>query len=103
MIHHENISYRHHVDVFHCTFDSSVFVLLKTMASWWNSTGASNLTRGLTSITGQLSNNLKEILTEASEEHVDPTADLARARQQIEDLELRKQALFEEVVSHRWI
>lgn len=73
------------------------------MASWWNSTGASNLTRGLSSITGQLSSNFKEILTEASEEHFDPTAELERARQQIEDLELRKQALVEEVISHFFI
>ena len=70
------------------------------MASWWNSTSASNLTRGLSSITGQLSSNIKEILTEASEEHYDPTAELTRAREQIEDLELRKQALTEEVTIH---
>jgi transposase len=67
------------------------------MSSWWNSTGASNFTRGLTSITGQLSNNLKDILTEASEENYDPTVELTRARQQIEDLELRKETLMEEV------
>jgi hypothetical protein len=67
------------------------------MSSWWNSTGASNFTRGLTSITGQLSNNLKDILTEASEENYDPTAELTRARQKIEDLELRKQTLMDEV------
>jgi len=67
------------------------------MSSWWNSTGASNLTRGLSSITGQISNNLKDILTEASEENYDPTTELTRARQQIEDLEIRKQALTEEV------
>ena len=69
------------------------------MASWWNNTGASNFTRGLTSITGQLSNNLKDILAEASEENYDPVAELARARQQIEDLELRKQTLVEEVMN----
>lgn len=67
------------------------------MSGWWNSTGASNFTRGLSSITGQLSNNLKDILTEASEENYDPTTELTRARQQIEDLELRKQTLIEEV------
>jgi hypothetical protein len=70
------------------------------MASWWNATGASNFTRGLTSITGQLSNNLKDILTEASEETYDPVAELTRARQQIEDLDLRKQALSEEVLTN---
>ncbi|CAF3689467.1 unnamed protein product [Rotaria sp. Silwood1] len=69
------------------------------MSSWWNKTSASNFTRGLTSITGQLSSNLKDILTEASEENYDPTAELTRARQQIEDLELRKQALMEECTS----
>lgn len=69
------------------------------MASWWNTAGASNFTRGLTSITGQLSNNLKDILSEASEETFDPVAELTRARQQIEDLELRKQALTEEVTT----
>lgn len=68
------------------------------MSSWWNSASAGNLTRGLTSITGQLSSNLKEILTEAREENYDPTVELERARQQIEDLELRKQALVEEVI-----
>jgi hypothetical protein len=67
------------------------------MSSWWNSSGATNFTRGITSITGQLSNNLKDILTEASEENYDPTAELTRARQHIEDLDLRKQALTEEV------
>jgi len=70
------------------------------MASWWNATGASNFTRGLTSITGQLSTNLKDILTEASEETYDPVAELTRARQQIEDLDLRKQALSEEVLTN---
>ncbi|CAF4314289.1 unnamed protein product [Rotaria sp. Silwood2] len=69
------------------------------MSSWWNKTSASNFTRGLTSITGQLSSNLKDILTEASEENYDPTAELTRARQQIEDLDLRKQALMEECTS----
>ncbi len=68
------------------------------MSSWWNSTGAGNFTRGITSITGQLSNNLKDILTEASEENYDPTAELTRARQQIEDLDLLKQTLIEEVL-----
>ena len=67
------------------------------MASWWNSTGATNLTRGITSLTGQLSNNLKDILSEASEETFDPAAELTRAREQIDDLEFRKQALAEEV------
>ena len=67
------------------------------MASWWNSTGATNLTRGITSLTGQLSNNLKDILSEASEETFDPTAELTRAREHIDDLEFRKQALTEEV------
>ncbi len=67
------------------------------MSSWWNSTGASNLTRGLTSLTGQISNNLKDILTDVSEENFDPTTELTRARQQIEDLEIRKQTLTEEV------
>ncbi|CAF0924059.1 unnamed protein product [Rotaria sordida] len=69
------------------------------MSSWWNKAGASNFTRGLTSITGQLSSNLKDILTEASEENYDPTAELTRARQNIEDLDLRKQALIEECES----
>ncbi|UJR30030.1 hypothetical protein I4U23_017575 [Adineta vaga] len=68
-------------------------------SSWWNSTGASNFTRGLTSITGQLSNNFKDILSEASEETYDPVAELTRARHQIEDLELRKQTLVEECTS----
>ena len=63
------------------------------MSSQWDSGSASDLTRGLSSITEQISNNLKEILTEASEEHYDPTAELTRARLQIEDLELRKQAV----------
>lgn len=67
------------------------------MSSWWNAAGAGNFTRGLTSITGQLSNNLKDILTEAREENYDPTTELSRAREQIEDLDLRKQALMEEV------
>ncbi|CAF0716449.1 unnamed protein product [Adineta steineri] len=69
------------------------------MSGWWNSASASNLTRGLTSITGQLSNNLKDILTEASEETYDPVAELTRAKQQIEDLELRKETLSEECTS----
>jgi hypothetical protein len=67
------------------------------MAGWWNSAGAKNLTRGISSLTGQISNNLKDILTEASEENYDPTVELDRARQQIEDLDLRRQALTEEV------
>ena len=67
------------------------------MASWWKTASATNLTRGLSNITGQLSTNLKDILTEASEETYDPTAELQRAREQIDDLEFRKQALFEEV------
>lgn len=71
------------------------------MASWWNSTSANTITRGLSSITGQLSTNLKDILTEASEETFDPTAELTRAREQIGDLEFRKQALAEEVRLHR--
>ncbi|CAF3483968.1 unnamed protein product [Rotaria socialis] len=69
------------------------------MSSWWNTASASNFTRGLTSITGQLSTNLKDILTEASEENYDPTTELTRARQHIEDLELRKQAFMEECTS----
>ena len=67
------------------------------MSSWWNSASTSNFTRGITSITGQLSTNLKDILTEASEETYDPNAELTRTRQQIEDLELSKQTLIEEV------
>jgi hypothetical protein len=73
------------------------------MSGWWNSSSASNFTRGLTSITGQLSTNFKDILTEASEENYDPTAELTRARQQIEDLELRKQALMEEVFNQKTV
>ena len=67
------------------------------MSGWWNSAGAKNLTRGISSLTGQISNNLKDILTEASEENYDPTVELNRARQQIEDLEIGRQALTEEV------
>jgi len=67
------------------------------MSGWWNSASASNFTRGLTSITGQLSTNLKDILTEASEETYDPNAELTRAKQQIEDLESKNQILIEEV------
>lgn len=67
------------------------------MASWWKSASATNITRGLSNITGQLSTNLKDILTEASEETFDPTAELQRARDQNDDLEYRKQALLEEV------
>ncbi|CAF1219188.1 unnamed protein product, partial [Adineta ricciae] len=69
------------------------------MASWWNSAGASNFTRGLTSITGQISSNFKDILSEASEETYDPVAELTRAKQHIEDLELRKETLVEECAS----
>ena len=67
------------------------------MSGWWKSTSASNFTRGLSSITGQLSSNLKDMLTEASEENYDPTTELTRARHHIEDLELRKQTLMDEV------
>jgi len=67
------------------------------MSGWWNSASASNFTRGLTSITGQLSTNLKDILTEASEETYDPNAELTRAKQHIEDLESKNQILIEEV------
>jgi len=69
------------------------------MASWWKSASATNITRGLSNITGQLSTNLKDILTEASEETFDPTAELQRARDQNDDLEYRKQALFDECAS----
>lgn len=69
------------------------------MSGWWNSAGASNFTRGLTSITGQISSNFKDILSEASEETYDPVAELTRAKQHIEDLELKKETLVEEVNS----
>lgn len=67
------------------------------MANWWKSGGAANLTRGLTSLTGQLSNNLKDILSEASEETFDPSTELERARQQIQQFEYQQQILSEEV------
>jgi hypothetical protein len=67
------------------------------MANWWKSTGATNFTRGLTSITGQLSTNLKDILSEASEETFDAASELTRARQHIDDLECRQRSLLDEV------
>ena len=67
------------------------------MASWWKNSGTTNFARGLTSITGQLSNNLKDILTEASEETLDPSTELERSKRQIDDLEFQRQTLIEEV------
>ena len=67
------------------------------MSGWWRTAASNNFTRSLTSITGQLSNNLKDMLAEASEETDDPTTELTQARHHIEDLELRKQTLMNEV------
>jgi hypothetical protein len=61
-------------------------------SNWWKSTGATNLTRGLSSITGQLSSNLKDILTEATEENSTEIT-----QQEIDQFDLQKQALIEEV------